>query len=328
MEKFKVPYGLDSAGELVSAEGAIKSEIYNCPCCKEQLVHRSGEVRVKHFAHPVSSNCNPESILHITAKRLIEGAIRLNASSHVKIYLRNHCRQCGVEFNSILPFETFTNAKQEVIVSEYVCDVVGYRNSDIALAVEILNTHKVDSKKATNLPVYWIELKAEDVISAPNQWNPTQSKLKASYCQSCKPHIKHVQSVADKWKIDRDLYSPVKDPSSSTYIADTEICFKCKEEIPVFWWDGVPFCEIEPPEPKPKTIKYRNSKQYGGKYWANTCANCNMIQGDNYLYIFDSSPFKNMPLADDVANQQGGLTRVISGKPAVSEFMKVINFNF
>ena len=53
-----------------------------------------------------------------------------------------------------------------------------------------------------------------------------------------------------------------------------------------------------------------------------------MIQGDNYLYIFESAPFKNMPLAGEAANQQGGITRIVSGKSAVSEFMKVINRNF
>lgn len=329
MENFKIPYGLDSSGNLISASNAEKHKAYTCPCCNSQLVHRSGEVRVKHFAHPASSNCSQESILHITAKRLIEAVILLNSSSQTEINLRNHCQQCGVEFNTVLPHKTFTSARQEVPVSEYVCDIVGYRNNEIALGIEILNTHEVDSKKASNLPIYWLELKAEDVIAMPNQWSPTQSKLKPSFCQSCKSHIKHVQSIADKWNIERNLYSSIKNPaSSSVYIADTETCFKCKEEIPVFWWQGVPFCEQEPPEPKPKTIKYRNSKQYGGKYWANTCANCNMIQGDNYLYIFDSAPFKNMPLTDGVASQKSGVTRIVSGKSAVSEFMKVINRNF
>lgn len=328
MENFKVPYGVDNSGKLISAAEAVKNEVYNCPCCKINLIHRSGEVRAKHFAHPVSSSCNQESILHITAKRLIEGVMHSNASSSLTINFRNHCCQCGGEFNTTLPYRTFTNAQQEVHVSEYLCDVVGYRGNEIALAVEILNTHKVDTSKASNLPVYWVELKAEDVISNPTQWCPTQSKLKSSFCQNCKSHIKHVQAIAEKWKIDKALYSPVKDPSLSPYIADTETCFRCKEEIPVFWWQGVPFCEREPPEPKPKTIKNRNSKQFGGKYWANTCANCNVIQGDNYLYIFDSAPFKNMPLSGEADNQAGGLIRVVSGKSAVSEFMKVIHRNF
>lgn len=328
MENFKVPYGFDFSGNLISASNAERGKAYTCPCCNSQLVHRSGEVRVKHFAHPASSNCSLESILHITAKRLVEAVMLSNSSSQKEINFRNHCHQCGIEFNTVLPYKTFTSAKLEVAVSEYVCDVVGYRNNEIALGVEILNTHEVDSRKATNLPIYWLELKAEDVIAMPNQWNPTQSKLKSSFCKSCKSHLKHVQSIADRWNIERNLYSPIKEPASSVYIADTEKCFKCQEEIPVFWWRGVPFCEQAPPEPKPKTIKHRSSKQYGGKYWANTCANCNMIQGDNYLYIFEGAPFKNMPLAGEEVKRQSGIARVVSGKSAVPEFMKVINRNF
>lgn len=328
MENLKVPYGLNSAGELVAAEHVSKGETYCCPGCGEQLIHRSGEFRAKHFAHPPASNCTIESVLHITAKRLIRNAINGNASNQKSISLRNHCQSCGAEFNTNLPPQTFSFSKEEVRVGEYVCDVAGYRDDEIALSIEILNTHEVDQKKAKNLAVHWIELKAEDVIANSYQWNPTQGRLKALYCKPCKDHIKHVRAVADKWGIDRSLYSPIKNPSAASYIADTETCFKCKKEIPVFWWRGVPFCETEPPDPKPKTIKYRNSKQYGGSYWANTCANCNMIQGDNYLFLFDSAPFKGMPVYGNPTGMQGAGVRVVSGESALSEFRKVINRNF
>lgn len=327
MENLKIPFGVDESGELISAESAQKGSSYSCPSCGVQLIHRAGEVRAKHFAHPPASNCGLESVLHITAKRLIYMAIMNNASGGQSISLENHCQNCGVIFSTNLLPKTFSNAGLEIGVGDYVCDVIGYRGDSVALAIEILNTHEVDTKKAANLTAYWVELKAEDVINDFLKWIPTQANLKESYCNSCKNHIKHVLEVADKYGIDRALYSPVKNPTKSTYIADIETCFKCKKEIPVFWWRGVPFCEVEPPNPKPKTIKYRNSKQYGGSYWANTCANCNMIQGDNYLYIFDSAPFKGMPLSGDAQENQGDV-KIVSGSSAVSEFIKVINRNF
>lgn len=326
MENLRIPYGLDETGELISAELAEKETNYICPCCGIQLVHRAGEVRTKHFAHPPSSNCSFESVLHITAKKLIQSVIVKNATAKQTITLENHCHNCGVVFSTNLPMRTFSNAGLEIKIGNYVCDVVGYRGDSIGLAIEIFNTHEVDRNKAQNLQAHWVELKAEDVLKNPTKWAPTQANLKDSYCTRCKKHIKHVLEVADKFGIDRSLYSPIKNPSQATYIADIETCFKCKQEIPVFWWRGVPFCEIEPPNPKPKTIKFRNSKQYGGSYWANTCANCNMIQGDNYLYIFDNAPFKGLPLSTDGQSNQGGV-KVISGKSAVSEFMKVINRN-
>jgi len=327
MESLKISYGVDESGELISAESAQKGSKYTCPCCVIKLIHRSGEVRVKHFAHPPESNCSLESVLHITAKRLIYTAIMQNAEGFQSISLENHCQNCGVMFSTSLPEKTFSNAELEVRVGDFVCDVVGYRGESIGLAIEVFNTHEVDANKAANLKSYWVELKAEDVINNPLKWVPTQANLKDSYCNDCKEHIKHIIEVADKYGIDRTLYSPVKNPKKFTYIADIETCFKCKEEIPVFWWRGVPFCESEPPNPKPKTIKYRNSKQYGGSYWANTCANCNMIQGDNYLYIFENAPFKGMSLTAHSQETQGSV-KIVSGKSVAAEFMKVINRNF
>lgn len=326
MENLRIPYGLDETGELISAELAEKGMGYTCPCCGVQLVHRAGEVRAKHFAHPPSSNCSLESILHITAKKLIQSVIVENSNAKQLITLENHCHNCGAVFSTNLPMKTFSSADLEIRIGDYVCDVVGYRGDSIALAIEIFNTHKVGNTKAKNLQAHWVELKAEDVLKNPSKWVPTQANLKDSYCVSCKEHIKHVLEIADKFGVERSLYSPIRKPSQATYIADLETCFKCKQEIPVFWWRGVPFCVVEPPNPKPKTIKFRKSKKYGAPYWANTCANCNMIQGDNFLYIFDNAPLKGLPLSTDGESSQGGV-RVVSDKSAVSEFLKVINRN-
>ncbi|UBR46218.1 competence protein CoiA family protein [Aeromonas veronii] len=326
METLKVPYGLNDTGELIPAELAQKDSIYLCPFCRVQLIHRAGDKKVKHFSHPPSSNCSLESTLYITAKKLIQSVIENNSKGQQSIILDNHCHNCGVVFSTELPINTFSSAALEFRVGDYICDVVGYRGNSIGLAIEIFNTHKVDKLKSRNLQTYWVELKAEDVIKNPTKWSPTQSKLKDSYCTTCRSHIHHVLKVADEFGIDRTLYSPFKNPDKATYIADVETCFKCKREIPVFWWRGVPFCEVEPPPPKPKTIKFRYSKQFGGSYWANTCANCSMIQGDNYLYIFDNAPFKDLPLSIDDKLSQGSV-RVKSDISAVSEFMKIIKRN-
>ncbi|WP_457552592.1 hypothetical protein [Desulfobacula sp.] len=88
-----------------------------------------------------------------------------------------------------------------------------------------------------------------------------------------------------------------KEPVTAKYVAGVETYFKCKNEIPVFWWDGIPFCQEEPPDPKPKTIKLKYSKKYGGSYWANTCANCGMTQGDNFLFLFENGPLFGLPVS-------------------------------
>lgn len=331
MENLKIPYGLDDKDKLVAANQALKGESYRCPQCKTSLVFRSGEYRAAHFAHAPESHCSLESILHITAKGLILEAMSANASGNAVICLENHCECCGVVFATDLPSGTFTDAKLEVRIGDFICDVVGYRSTNVALAVEIFNTHSVDANKATNLEAYWVELKAEDVLRDPFKWVPTQARLKNTYCTDCKTHLKDVVRLCDHFNIDRSLYSAIKDPKQANYIADIEVCFRCHEKTPVFWWYGVPFCEHEPPSPKPATIQYRHSKKYGGSYWANTCACCYALQGDNFLFLFDNAPFKGLPLShesSDNSRQTGNVKIVTGNNAAMSEMMKVIKRNF
>lgn len=327
MNELKVPYGFNDEGDLVSSEVAIRGVNYYCPECRERLVHRAGEVNIKHFSHPSGTNCTPESILHKIAKHLIAEVVSQNSKGLAAIKLESYCESCGLVFDTEIPKGTFSHAEKEVFFSPYICDVVAYRPSLEPLGVEVFYTHKVGMDKRNNLSIYWLELKAEKVIENPYHWQPTQSRLKSTLCTTCKSHCKHVQSIADKWNIPRKLYSPIQRKNISSYIASTETCFKCKEEIPVFWWQGVPFCQIVPPETRPSTIKLSNSKQWGGTYWANTCANCNVIQGDNYLFIFDSAPFSGLPLVSNEAKESERVT-IASGSKAVSEFYKVINRNF
>jgi len=327
MKELRVPYGFNDEGNLISSESAIRGVNYYCPECRERLVHRAGEVNIKHFSHPSGTNCTSESILHKIAKHLISEAVAQNAKGLAIIKLESYCESCGLVFDTEIPKGTFTHAEKEVYISPYVCDVVAYRPNSEPLGLEVFHTHKVGKEKRNNLSIYWLEVMAEKAIQNPYYWQPTQSRLKPTLCTTCKAYCKRVQSIADKWNIPRELYSPIQRKNISLYIAAVETCFKCKEEIPVFWWQGVPFCQTEPPEPKPKTIKFRNSKQWGGTYWANTCANCNMIQGDNHLFIFDSAPFTGLPLTSKNTNESEKL-RIVSGPKAVSEFYKVINRNF
>lgn len=329
MSDLKIPFGVGEDGRIIPAEFAREGQQYYCPGCDERLILKEGEIRTKHFSHSPGSACSLETILHKAAKRMVFYAIRENASGHASISILNCCHECGSEYDVMLKPNTFTSAAVEESVGPYICDVVGHRGDDSSLAVEILVTHAVEPEKACGLSIPWVELSAESVISDPYRWKPTQSRLKSNYCPECRSTFKKIQKVADRWGIDRSLYSPIKNPLKTTYIAAIDTCFKCKEEIPVFWWSGVPFCEEEPPKPRPATIKFRRSKQFGGSYWANTCASCGMIQGDNYLFLFDNAPLKGLPISGENIPSQGdhGRLRIATGDSVVREFMKIIDRN-
>lgn len=286
---FRVPYGVDELGNYVSPEMASKQTVYFCPCCANRLVFKSGTKRVKHFSHPKAANCNPETVLHKTAKALVQRAIMDNAEGELCLSIMDNCQCCGGEQERLLKPKTFSNAVQEVRVGQYICDVVAFKGEgEIALGIEILVTHAVDEEKAKNLNIYWIELKADDVIESATMWQPVQAKLKQRNCLKCKEEAQRVRAIANQYGIDGSLFSTDKhawfnSENPTGYLGFIGGCWVCKRDIPLFWWEGVPYCTDKPPEPRPKTIQHRYSKTFGGLYWGNTCAACGKLQGDNFL---------------------------------------------
>ncbi len=65
----------------------------------------------------------------------------------------------------------------------------------------------------------------------------------------------------------------------------SQICYKCNMPTIVFNWQGhTLYPEEMPPQPSPRSIKYRYCKGLKRKYWVNTCQTCGAKQGDSFLY--------------------------------------------
>lgn len=95
MDGLRVPYGVSEARDLIAVKEAVAGAEYFCPACSEKLILRAGSFRVKHFSHPSHSNCSQETILHKTAKFIVQQAIQENAAGGRTIRLQNQCRNCG-----------------------------------------------------------------------------------------------------------------------------------------------------------------------------------------------------------------------------------------
>lgn len=321
----RLPYAMDDQDILTSAEEAARGEEHACPNCGDSVTLRRGDVRVAHFAHRPGTNCRPESAIHKIAKLLVAQAINLNAiGENQPIEIATDCEHCGDSVTRTLPPRTFTGAREEVAVGNYWVDVAGYQGVDIALSVEVRHTHAVGEEKAGSLDGFWVELQAADVINDPLKWSPLASKLKTVLCNPCKKRVKATQATLDQWNVPRGTYSPIFNPERADYIAALEKCWKCKKTIPVFWWKGVPFAESSPPEPRPTTIQYRYSKQFGGKYWVNTCPGCKSTQGDNYLYLFDGAPLASDHLPLGTIGGRGANISVETGPGAVNSFLRTV----
>jgi hypothetical protein len=319
--ELQVPYGLAPDGKLVHAKDAIRQLEYCCPECSSPLVLHAGDVVSKHFAHKANTSCNGETVAHQTAKRLIAQVINERTPSTNSISMVCTCDCCHETFSRPLLSSSFSEARVEQRVGKFVCDVVALRNQDYVLAIEILATHAIEEEKKHGLSVPWVELSANAVLENPYRWVPIKSRLKPVLCPRCKSYLKRLNEVAERWQVPILKFGGYRDPSRANYLAAIESCWKCKNDIIVYWWRGVPFCEIEPPESRPQTIKYRYSKTYGGKYWANTCPGCGSIQGDNFLFLFEKAPFAGLPRRELTRGQAQNTV-------AVKQFTKIMLRNF
>lgn len=295
-----VPYGQDNNGLLVSAALAVQHTSYFCPDCSSPLVLRAGESVIRHFAHKENTSCNGETIAHKSAKLLLAQIISEYSSAKrtTNITLAGDCKKCKNSTSIALPSNSFTTATIEYRAGNYIYDVMAFRESIPVLGIEVFVTHKVNERKGAELQTPWIELSALDILKNPYDWRPIASRLNTVTCAECKNHLKNLEKISNDWS--QPLHAPArfKDGPRENYLSAIERCWKCKKDILVYWWNGVPFATKEPPHPKPQTIKYKYSKNFGGSYWANTCPNCIAVQGDNFLFLQENALFQGLPLQE------------------------------
>lgn len=255
----------------------------------------------KNFAHHGETTCTGESVAHETAKLLIVKVICEQVDrpdTAERISLACECDCCKKAFTKVLPYSTFTSAADEVQVGRYRCDVVAFNENSQVLGIEVVSSNAVHDQKAQELPLPWIELRATDVLEAPYKWSPVNSRLKPALCKGCKARLDRLRKVASKWGQPLTEFAGYMDPTRAIYLAAVRQCWSCQEEMVSYWWPGVPFCKVKPPEPRPQTIQYRWSATHKDRYWANCCPSCGKIDEDNFLFLgLDGpSPFSSLPM--------------------------------
>ncbi|MEQ6359502.1 competence protein CoiA family protein [Thermoanaerobacter thermohydrosulfuricus] len=294
-----IPYAVDKEGKLHNAKEAEKGKQYYCPSCGEKVILRKGKIRTAHFAHKANANCSEETVIHRTAKLLIQQTVQSWKKGNKKAPVI--IAECPICYNPsevrIVEQMGIENAVLEYRVHEgYIADVALVANNKVKMIVEIKVTHAVEKKKEEKINVPFVELDGYDVINNPFTWKPSKHKLPFFICNNCKgaykKFLKKAETIAQKTK--------VKIPTEY-YLYGITKCWKCRKEILVFTWAGHTSFSREMPKkrPFPRTIQYRYSKTVGHKYWANTCPYCGAIQGDFYLYGEIESPFLGCDLIDE-----------------------------
>lgn len=263
---------------------------YRCPGCGEDVVLRRGERTRAHFAHRGGESCRPESVLHRAGKREVLRVIReWKETGGPRPCIARLCPRYGCEggITQDVP-DDITHADEEVKLADgSVADVVLFRRSDPAAAVEIRVTHGVGHVKARRMDVPWVELLAEDLLERPYWWVPVQDGLKPFRCPICaRRQAESRRALAAVWARAEAAAraSGQHLPPSPPYHYAPHECWRCGVRMAVLLWPGSGGVgDSSPPEPIPPTLQRAATGGLGGVYWANCCPKCSAVQGDYHL---------------------------------------------
>ena len=297
MADLKIPVAVVSTtGEVVNAENALKGEVYLCPQCATTLILKKGEVKIAHFAHKPNDVCSTETVIHKTAKLLIQAEVRdWKAGLKEAPTLVRRCGTCKLRKAQKLPDKVMEALLEYRLPEGYITDIalIG-KDAQVEAAIEVKVSHAIGDDKANNLSIPYFEVDGNDIIVNPSTWIPLRDGFRPITCKKCRENPKlfqkRCQEIAQDCKIKLPTeyyrYAPIK-------------CWKCTKETLVFSWPGHKN-NIEPrPAGRPRTVQYRYSKVVGGKYWANVCGHCDILQGDFFLYAEPDSPLFGFDCSGD-----------------------------
>ncbi len=301
-----VPIAFSADGSLVRPHQAREGRHYRCPGCGAKVVLRSGKLRRPHFAHGGGDGCSTESTLHRAAKHQILQVIEeWKDGAGPQPCMSRPCPRYGCDGGIVqdVPHD-ITHAAAEVRLEDgSIADVVLFRGTDAAVAVEILVTHPVGSQKAERLSVPWMELLAVDVLNRPYWWLVSQDGLQPFPCPACAKRDESATRALSEIQgralaIAKRL--GLRLPASPPYYSVAHDCWRCGSGMVAFVWPGGGgHGDRQPPAPIPASVQHRATD--AGDYWANCCPSCSAVQGDHYLSHDNADYMSALALSQEVA---------------------------
>lgn len=149
MINLRLPYALNTSGELVYVENASKGAKYYCPECKEELLLKIGHIpegekyhRCDHFAHKGGGNnhCS-ETFLHKQTKRLLKDLISIKIKDKKGVIIEWRCKKCGETHKGNLLHKA-TSVAEELYIDACRPDIVLLdEDNEPIIAIEVVVTH-------------------------------------------------------------------------------------------------------------------------------------------------------------------------------------------
>jgi hypothetical protein len=259
MDGFVVPVARDGRGRLVAPEDTAKGTRLRCPACDGVVDLHAGEKKRRHFHHRAgSSACTSESVLHLSAKRLVVQAVDdwLAGAAPAPAFIRSCAHpDCPAKTEQPLPKKVGRAASEHRLRSGHVADVALLaRAGDLPIGViEILFSHAVDEEKAFEIGIPWVEVDAAQVCaSAGRVLVPVRDHFIPWLCPE---HVTTRGEAHAQKRVDRERLAaiarrlPYRLADYPAYrIARLAHCPAGHDAI-VFAWDG-----RSPPDPRPPHV--------------------------------------------------------------------------
>ncbi|MBT4483504.1 MAG: hypothetical protein HOC71_07485 [Candidatus Latescibacteria bacterium] len=301
MAELKISVAYDKERNIVRPENAVTGVNYHCPACGELLIFRRGQIKVPHFAHKQTEACNQETIVHQSAKLLIQKAIEdWKVGKSEPPVLERKCRVCDRNVEQNLPEKVDYASLEHRLPEGFIVDIGLIAHGNVEAAIEVRVTHEVDEAKAQQISIPFIEVDGNEILENPSRWKPTIDFFKPLTCTKCRLDFQNFRK-----KTLRIAKQTGVDLPTSFYRYASILCWQCNKEILVFTWPNHKMYSQELPigQPPPKTLCFRFSKAVGRKYCMNTCIFCNAIQGDRFLHIEPEGPFLGLCYDEDTCGK-------------------------
>ncbi|MFG0805298.1 competence protein CoiA family protein [Pseudomonas fluvialis] len=154
---------LDSNGQLITIENAIRGLACNCFCisCEEPVIARKGLIREHHFAHSSqkeSCNIQRESLLHLYAKEVIRNKLGLQLPP-----IPGTCPESEDQTS----WWDFERVDEEVPQPGFQPDLVAHLRDGSQLFIEIAVTSFIDEEKLERIKavgIHTVEIDLRELL--------------------------------------------------------------------------------------------------------------------------------------------------------------------
>ncbi|ADI38447.1 hypothetical protein [Waddlia chondrophila] len=196
MKSIKMPFGLNSDGNLVHISEVVNGKKCDCICpsCKAPLTAAKGNIKQHHFKHAIDSGCESglESSIHLAAKEIIKEKKTIKLPENVLVLekkdskgLPHHESTIIVEAGLLIKFDF---VEEEKIIDGMIVDLLA-KKQEKQLIIEIYFRHNVDDEKIqkiknSNISAIELDLSnlsPEDLIDRNTFWNYINNPERAQW---------------------------------------------------------------------------------------------------------------------------------------------------